>query len=449
MSKLFGTDGVRGVANAWLTPELSFYLGRAVGAHLLRRASRPRVLIGRDTRASGTMLQSALVAGCNSVGVDCEIAGVLPTPAIAYLTRAGGYDAGVVISASHNPVEDNGIKFFSADGIKLSDDDEEIVSETTLRLMKGDDALPRPTGGDVGGETLADGTLDRYVDFLASTVSVDLTGMKIVLDCGNGAAYLAAPQLFERLGAQVIALNTQPNGRNINVNCGSTAPHVIREAVIDHRADVGFSFDGDADRVMAADENGALLDGDHMIVALATYLHDRGQLTGQKVVVTPYSNGGLTKALKRHGIDVVIAPAGDKNVLEAMMREGLVLGGEQSGHIILLSHNTAGDGLLSALALLQAARSLGVSISSLGRLMETMPQLLVGVPVHKKDGWQENPAISQAIAQAAEQLGPYGRIFVRASGTENLIRILGEGEDEAAVRRAVEHVARVVEEQMG
>ncbi len=453
MGRLFGTDGVRGVANRELTPELAFQLGRAAGALLLRRRDgspgRPKVLVGRDTRASGPMLEAALVSGFNSAGVDCFSAGVVPTPGVAYLVRSRGFEAGAVISASHNPVVDNGIKFFASSGYKFSDEEENEIERLVDELRQGRDALPRPTGGEVGTSSPALSLAGEYAAYLKGRFGLDLSGMRIVLDCANGAASALAPELFRSLGAEVIALHTEPDGVNINVECGSTHPRVLQEAVVREKADAGFTFDGDADRVLAVDGEGGLLDGDHILVALAVEKARRGALPQGRIAVTAYSNMGLRVALASEGIGVVETPAGDRFVLEAMRREGLSLGGEQSGHVILLEHQTTGDGMLTALALLDAARRSGAPLSALRALMRPFPQVLENVRVQRKEAWKENARVLEAIARGEEALGERGRLFVRASGTEPLVRIMGEGENEEQVRRVVAAVAEVIRAELG
>lgn len=451
MSRLFGTDGVRGVANADLTPELSFALGRAAGAVLARRSGigRPRLLVGRDTRASGPMLEASLAAGANSAGVDCDMAGVLPTPGVAYLTRVKGYDAGVIISASHNPVEDNGIKFFSSGGFKLSDDEEEAIEQTVRAIMRGDDQLARPVGGDVGTQRDARGIVDEYVAFLASAFPLDLSGMHIAVDCANGAASKVAPEVLKRLGAKVSVLHADPNGVNINVGCGSTHPAVVGRAVRECGADLGFTYDGDADRIIAVDERGELVDGDHIMAILARDMMERGALRNGKIAATTYSNLGLKMALEAIGASVVETAAGDRHVLEAMRKLDLVLGGEQSGHIILLEFNTTGDGVLTGLALLDVVRRRGVPLSALASVMKRFPQILEGVRVADKQALQGNKAIWDEVRAAEAIIGSRGRIFVRPSGTEPLIRVMGEGEDEAAVRAAVDRVVQAIRRELG
>ena len=451
MARLFGTDGVRGVANADLTPELGFALGRAAGAILAQqsRKGRPRLLVARDTRASGPMLEAALAAGANSVGVDCDMAGVLPTPGVAYLTRTRSYDAGVIISASHNPVEDNGIKFFSSGGFKLSDEEEEAIERSVQAIRDGDDRLPRPVGGDVGTQRDARGLVDEYVSFLASAFPLDLSGLHIAVDCANGAASKVAPEVLARLGAKVSVLNAEPNGVNINVGCGSTHPGVICRAVKELGADLGFTYDGDADRILAVDETGELVDGDHILAILASDMMERGALKNSKIAATPYSNLGLKVALEAMGASVVETAAGDRHVLEAMRKLGLVLGGEQSGHIILLEKNTTGDGVLTGLALLDVLRRRGEPLSKLARIMKRFPQILESVRVADKGALAGNQAIWEEVRRAEAAIGDRGRIFVRPSGTEPVIRVMGEGEDEATVKDAVGRVVAVIRRELG
>lgn len=451
VKRLFGTDGVRGVANADLTPELSFALGRAAGAVLVQRTGkeRPRLLIGRDTRASGPMLEAALAAGANSAGVDCDLAGVLPTPGVAYLTRAKGYDGGVVISASHNPVEDNGIKFFSAGGFKLSDDEEAAIERAVHEILKGNDDLARPTGAGVGTQRQAGDAAEEYIAFLTGQFPLDLSGLRIAVDCGNGAASRIAPEVLRRLGAEVTVYHAEPNGVNINVGCGSTHPAVICQAVKETGADLGFTYDGDADRMLAVDERGQLVDGDHILAILASDMMERGVLRNRKIAATPYSNLGLRLALEAIGASVVETAAGDRHVLEAMRKLDLVLGGEQSGHIILLERNTTGDGLLTGLALLDVLKRRRVPLSTLAGVMKRYPQILEAVRVADKEAFRGNQAIQEEVRAAEAAIGGRGRIFVRPSGTEPVIRVMAEGEDEAAVRAAVQRVVDVIRRELG
>lgn len=458
MTKLFGTDGVRGVANQKLTPELAYALGRYGGYILLEGclAKRPRVLVGRDTRISGQMLEAALTAGLASVGADVLQVGVIPTPGVAYLTKAWQVDAGVMISASHNPVADNGIKFFSKEGFKLHDDVEDEI-ETLLNGKARDgklslwskDGLPRPTGKDVGTVKIRDDGIDAYVNFLKSTVGTDLSGLKIVVDCAHGAAYQVTPRVLRELGATVFSCCDQPNGLNINVACGSTHPESVAEVVKQYGADVGFAHDGDADRVIAIDDQGEIIDGDYIMVICGLHMLEEGRLAGNRIAVTVYSNLGVRAALKAAGGDVVVTANGDRYVLEAMQTQGLNLGGEQSGHIIFLDHNTTGDGVLSSLQLLSVMQKKGQPLSILAQQLKKYPQVLRNVPVAKKHGWEENESIQKAICIAEEHLGDNGRIFVRASGTEPLIRVMAEGPLGDVVEEAVAVVARAIEVELG
>ncbi|MGE5508213.1 MAG: phosphoglucosamine mutase [Chitinophagales bacterium] len=453
MGRLFGTDGVRGVANRELTPELAFRLGRAGAAVLARHAlgregERPRVLIGRDTRLSGTLLEAALTAGLTSVGADVVQAGILPTPGVAFLVRELKMDAGVMVSASHNPVPDNGIKFFSSDGFKLSDDLEDEI-EALLGEVGSEDGLPRPVGEGVGRAYPERRAEERYLDFLESTSPQRLDGLRIVLDCGFGAAYRVGPAVFARLGAEVFAMNAEADGARINVRCGSTHPEQLQAAVRERGAHFGLAFDGDADRVIAVDERGELVDGDHLLAIAGLDLLARDALPNRKIAATVYSNLGLVAAFRQRGGDVTITQAGDRYVLEALRREGLILGGEQSGHIIFLAHNVTGDGVLTGLQLAAILKRTGQPLSEAAQVMRTFPQVLHNVRVKEKERLAESGRVKDAVAAAEARLGAEGRIFVRASGTEPLIRILGEGPDEATVRRAVDLVAAAVVADLG
>ncbi|NMB13130.1 MAG: phosphoglucosamine mutase [Firmicutes bacterium] len=458
MTRLFGTDGVRGVANQALTPELAYALGR-YGAYVLLQKSaveRPRVLVGRDTRISGQMLEAALTAGINSVGADVLQVGVLPTPGVAYLTKAWGADCGVMISASHNPVADNGIKFFSRDGFKLLDDVEDEIEAVISDAAPGGrlclspkDGLPRPTGKDVGRVVVRTDAIECYTEFLKQTISSDLTGLKVVVDCGYGAAYQVTPRVLRDLGATVISLHDRPDGININMGCGSTHPQAVAAAVKEHKADVGLAHDGDADRLIAIDEQGKVIDGDYIMVICGLHLLGQGKLAQNRVAVTVYSNLGVRAALRAAGGDVVITANGDRYVLEAMQKQGLNLGGEQSGHIIFLDHNTTGDGVLTSLQLLAVLQEAAQPLSVLAKQLKKYPQLLRNVPVTNKHDWEKNESIRKAISTATERLGDSGRIFVRASGTEPLIRVMAEGPEVAVVEEAVNAVAQVIDSELG
>lgn len=445
MARLFGTDGVRGVANTQLTPELAFRLGRAATFLFGEEHERPTVLIGRDTRISGHMLEAALAAGICSAGGEAVLLGVVPTPAVAYLTRKLNAQAGVVISASHNPYPDNGIKFFAGTGYKLPDAVEDRLEELVLTH---EDNLPRPTGDKVGTITYRHDLIQAYVDYVASTVDTDFCGLKIVLDCANGAAYETAPMVLRRLGADIVVLNNMPNGTNINDHCGSTHIGGLQQAVTAHGAQLGIAHDGDADRCLAVDENGEVVDGDQIMVICALDLLQRGKLADNTLVATVMSNLGLHQAIKQAGGKVLVTPVGDRYVLEAMREKGLVLGGEQSGHIIFSEYNTTGDGILTAVQLIANIQKSGKKLSELGRLMTRFPQLLVNVRVKAKEGWQQNERIAAAIREGEAALGETGRILVRPSGTEPLIRVMAEGPVAAELERIVSAIADVIRREL-
>lgn len=444
MGSLFGTDGVRGIANKDLSAELAYRLGRATAYVLARKRQRPPVLVGRDTRISGDLLEAALVAGILSTGADVWRVGVVPTPAVAYLTRTLEAAAGVVISASHNPVADNGIKIFGPDGYKLPDAVEEEIEELVCGSMEH---VPYPIGEAVGRSFNREEAAERYLEHVLGTVKVRLEGLKIVVDCANGAASRTTPRVLRELGAEVIAINHEPNGVNINVNCGSLCPGGLQQAVLDYGAHLGLAHDGDADRLIAVDEKGQVVDGDRILLACALYLKSRGELAANTVVVTVMSNGGLHRALREAGIEVRETPVGDRYVLEEMLRCGAILGGEQSGHIIFLQHNTTGDGLITALQLLEVVVSTGTPLSVLAARMESLPQVTHSVRVADKERAMDDPRLVEAIAQVARELDGRGRILVRPSGTEPVIRIMVEGpvreELEAIVNRLEEVVIKV------
>lgn len=441
MGKLFGTDGVRGVANTELTAELAFQLGRA-GAYVLTKQGHPKkVVIGRDTRISGDMLEAALVAGICSVGVDVYKVGVLPTPAIAFLTRKLGAGAGVVISASHNPVSDNGIKFFGPSGYKLPD---ELESRIEKLVLEGGEELPKPTGGDLGRTYTIEDAQDQYVAYAKSTINTDLQGLKVVVDCANGAAYQVAPRVLSELGAEVIPICHRPDGVNINADCGSTHPEKLMEAVVEHGADLGLAHDGDADRVLAVDSNGKLVDGDHIMVICAKHLKARGKLRKNTVAVTVMSNLGLHKALEKSDIEVVETKVGDRYVLEKLLETGARFGGEQSGHIIFLEHNTTGDGIITALQLLSVIKETGRSLAELAGQMEQYPQILKNVRVTDKKMVMNSPILTEAIRRFERDLAGQGRILVRPSGTEPLVRIMVEGKDMEQLQSIVDKMAEIV-----
>ena len=455
MSQLFGTDGIRDIANGRLSPLLAFKSGRA-GAYVLTKESgrdRPKVVVGRDTRISGAMLQHALVAGICSAGVDVLDVGVMPTPAIAYLTRALSADAGVIISASHNPVEYNGIKFFSRDGFKLPDQVEEEIEQFLLcpdgsLNLSEDDGIPSPTGAGVGKDTFVPNAEDLYVDFVKSTVDIDLSGMRILVDCANGSASRTTPRALRELGADVIEINTNPDGLNINVGCGSTHPAAACRAVVEYKADLGFTHDGDADRVLAIDREGRLVDGDKIMAICGIHMMKTGKLAHNTVVATVYSNLGLSSAMKRHGGKVIMTKAGDRYVLEEMLKSGYTLGGEQSGHIIFLEHNTTGDGLIAALQLLSVLKSTGAALEELASQVETYPQVLKAVRVVNKDRYEGNSRILDSIAQQEARLGGDGRVFVRPSGTEPVIRVMVEGRDQSLIEDIAKQLCGVIADEL-
>lgn len=425
MGRLFGTDGVRGKANRDLTPGLAYRLGRAVAEILVEDAEEPSITIGKDTRISGDMLESALIAGICSRGVNVYRLGVLPTPAIAYLTRHLKADAGAVISASHNPYEDNGIKFFNRFGFKLSD---ELEDQIEALVTEKEDSLPFPEGKGIGHVIDFENAREIYADYLRKNFPRSLEGIRVVVDCANGAASEVSPEVLQALGAELTVINSHPNGYNINDGCGSTHLDQLKEEVIRQKADIGIAHDGDADRMLAIDETGAEVDGDKILVIAGTWLAARGELKENTVVVTVMSNMGLRKAFAEAGIDVLTTKVGDRYVLEEMLRAGACLGGEQSGHIIFSDYNTTGDGLMSALMLLQVMKETGKPLSVLASAMEVFPQVLVNVVVRDKGEAMANPEFLEAIRRAEEDLGDTGRILVRPSGTEPKIRIMVEGQ---------------------
>lgn len=444
MGELFGTDGVRGVANEHLTPKLAYEMGKA-GAFILARdcegKEKPKIVIGKDTRISGDMLEAALVAGICSVGVDVLKVGILPTPAIAYLTRDLGAAAGVVISASHNPVEDNGIKFFSATGHKLPD---EVENRIETIIKSGVETIPAPVGPDVGRVFDIADAEDRYVEYVKGAIPVNLKGLKIVIDCANGAAYHVSPRIFRELGAEVIPIFNHPDGININYHCGSTHPEELGKHVVLEKADLGLAHDGDADRVIAVDESGNIVDGDQMMLICAKYLKEKNMLPNDIVVVTVMSNLGLHLGLKEAGIKVLETKVGDRYVMEELLKSGAAFGGEQSGHIINLNHNTTGDGILTALQLVAVVKDRGKSLKELAGEMERFPQLLVNVRVGDKKKAMESSEVAEAIKEGEAKLEGKGRILVRPSGTEPLVRVMAEGPNQEALQNLVEDIAAVI-----
>jgi phosphoglucosamine mutase len=449
MARLFGTDGVRGEANIELTPELAYRLGRAATLYFGEgRDEPPTILIGRDTRISGPMFESALAAGICSAGGQAVVAGIIPTPAIAYLAKKLKANAGIVISASHNPFHDNGIKFFGGDGYKLPDAVEDEI-EMLVRRIEARDDLYRPNGSDVGTIEYRHDLIKSYMKFVLSTADGRLDGMKIVLDCANGAAYEVMPAVLRQLGADLTVIHAAPYGTNINDACGSTHLASLQKAVVEYKADIGIAHDGDADRCLCVDEKGQIIDGDHILVLCGLEMMRKGTLKKNTIVTTVMANIGFHQAVRKRGGRAEITKVGDRYVLENMLQNGYCLGGEQSGHIIFSDFATTGDGLITALQVLGAVQRSGKPASALTELMVSYPQLLVNVTVASKDGWEENPAIAAAIAAGNQELGEDGRILVRPSGTEPLIRVMAEGPDQQQLDRICHQIAAVVKAEQG
>ena len=432
MGRMFGTDGVRGIANTELTAELAYNLGRA-GAYVLTEGThKPRILVAKDTRISGDMLESALVAGILSVGAEAIILGVVPTPAVAHLTREYNADAGVMISASHNPVEYNGIKFFDGKGYKLSD----ALEDEIQRVIEcGFERVPSPVGEGVGRVHREESALNEYIEYAKSTIKTDFKGLKVALDCANGAAYKAAVKAFRALGARVYVINDNPDGNNINENCGSTHMEELMDYVVRKQCDIGFAFDGDADRCLAVDEKGNMINGDFLLTICAKALKESGKLKDDTLVVTVMSNLGLDIAANREGINLVKTKVGDRYVLEEMLKEDYIIGGEQSGHIIFLNHNTTGDGLVTALQVAAILKESGKTFSELAGVMKELPQVLVNatVPNDKKNIYLEDQEIVNAINEVEAKLNGVGRVLIRPSGTEPLVRVMLEGENQEEI----------------
>lgn len=444
MRKLFGTDGVRGIANLEpMTSETAMKLGRAAAYLFKRRSGRHQIVIGKDTRLSGYMLESALTAGICSMGVDVLLVGPTPTPAIAFLTRSLRADAGVMISASHNPYQDNGIKFFSNDGFKLPDEFEARMEEL---ILSNEIEHLRPTAEAVGKAYRIDDAEGRYIEFVKRSLpkEMDLQGLKVVVDCANGAAYKVSPKVLRELGATVQVVGDKPDGTNINAGCGAVHPEHLQEAVVAYAADVGIAHDGDADRAVFVSERGQVVDGDHAMAALALDLEARGQLKRQTLVGTVMSNFGLELAMTRAGISLVRTPVGDRYLLERMVADGYNFGGEQSGHLIFLDHNTTGDGLISGLQILALMKRTGRPLSELAKCMTAVPQVLLNVKVKDKPDLGSLPDLQRALLEGETLLNGTGRVLVRYSGTEPLLRIMVEGEQDAVIRLVAERLAGAV-----
>ena len=449
MARIFGTDGVRGVANKELTVELAMNLGKA-GAYVLtkEKAHKPTILVGGDTRISGEMLANALMAGICSVGADAVYVGVVPTPAIAYLTRHYGYDAGVVISASHNPSEYNGIKFFNGDGYKLSDLLEDEIEEV-MRMNSAE--LPMPVGGEVGHITYRYDAKDDYVRFACSLIDLDLSGLKIVVDTAEGASYYTAPKTLESLGAKPVVIHNHPDGVNINRTCGSTHMEELKKRVVEEGADLGIAFDGDADRMLAVDENGNMVDGDQIMAICGLYMRNQGRLKKDTVVATVMSNLVFFRMGEKEGINIVRTKVGDRYVLEYMLANGCNLGGEQSGHVIFLDENTTGDGLTSARHLLEVIVKSGKKLSELASVMRVLPQALVNARVSniKKEYYMDNKVVADAVAELEARFAGAGRVLIRPSGTEPLVRVMIEGDDQKFIEEEAKKLAEIIEKNIG
>lgn len=448
MRKYFGTDGVRGIANTELTCELAYKLGRAGGYVLANGKEEVTVIVGKDTRVSGDMLESALISGLMSVGCNVISVGVVPTPAVAYLTRKYEADCGVVISASHNPVEFNGIKFFNKDGFKLADEVELEIEKyiDDISLIKS-----YPTGSKVGRKIFKHNSAKDYVDYVVSNVDHDFKGMKVVLDCANGAAYKVAPMAFRELGAEVVEINSTPDGNNINDKCGSTHPEELRKKVVEVGADFGMAYDGDADRLIAVDEKGEIIDGDRIMIMSAVNMKKKGMLKKDTLVVTVMSNIGLVIAAKEHGINLATTKVGDRYVLEEMVKEGYSLGGEQSGHLIFLDLNTTGDGTMSSLKLASILKEEGKTLSELAKVMVQYPQVLINVKVKNeyKNMYMEIEEIANEIKRIEDLMNGQGRVLIRPSGTEPLVRVMIEGKNQDEIEKLARELADLIDSKIG
>ena len=449
MGRLFGTDGVRGVANTELTPELAYSIGRA-GAYVLTKHAngRAKILVGRDTRISGPLLECALVAGMCSVGADVVISGVIPTPAIAYLVRTEGFDAGVMISASHNPFEHNGIKYFSGTGYKLSD---EIEEEIEAIILDNAVEIENPTHEKVGNVTYDYSLCDKYIEFAKSTIDVDFSGMKIAIDCANGASSMTAEKTLKGLGAEVTVINNTPDGININNNCGSTHIEGLMELVKNGDFVGGLAFDGDADRVLAVDSNGELVDGDKIMAICGLDMKERGTLAKNAIVATVMSNLGLFVMGEKNGVNIPKTKVGDRYVLEEMLKEGYSIGGEQSGHVIFLEHNTTGDGLVTGLQLLSVVKRTGKTMAELATVMDTFPQVLINAKIknENKEKYKEDAEIMAVISAMEEEFASTGRVLIRPSGTEPLVRVMIEGKDVDVITEKARMLADLLEKKLG
>jgi phosphoglucosamine mutase len=450
LRKYFGTDGIRGEANKELTVDIALRLGYALGYYLRKKNpnKKLKVIMGSDTRVSGYMLRSALFAGMTSMGVDIDFVGVIPTPGVSYLTRKLSADAGIMISASHNPAKDNGIKIFAGTGYKLPDEVELELEELMDKFEEiSKECMP---GDKVGKFKYADNEYYQYRDYLISTVKGDFSGMKIILDTANGSAYRIARQVFLALRAEIVVINDAPNGTNINVKCGSTNPEILTKVVTGYEADLGLAYDGDADRLMAVDKNGTVIDGDKIISILAKNMKSRGELNNNRVVTTVMSNMGFEDYLDKNGIGLIRANVGDRYVLEKMKANGLNIGGEQSGHIILLDYNPTGDGVLTSIKLVEALRDSGKRLDEHVADIHDWPQILINIRVSndKKNLWNQNKKITDIIKVKEKEMSGLGRVLVRTSGTEPIVRVMVEGKDQNMVNSVSKEISQIVKEEL-
>lgn len=446
MTRLFGTDGVRGIANQKLTPKLCYDIGRAA-AFVLTKNKKGKVLVGRDTRLSGDLVESALIAGFMSIGLDVDVAGIIPTPGVAYLTRTGDYLCGVSISASHNPFEYNGIKFFSSEGLKLDDSVEDEIEEKVLSTTK---IYKDVTGENIGIVSRSSDFTQKYVDYLKGLTNERFDGFEVAVDAGNGAQSFIAEEVLKSYGANVKIINNEPNGKNINDKCGSTNPKLIEELVKKEKSHIGMSFDGDADRIIAVDEKGNVVDGDHILAIAATYLKENNKLNNNAAVGTIMSNMGLKKYLEKIDVDFIETKVGDRYILEKMLKDDYVIGAEQSGHVIFLQYNTTGDGLATGIHLLEIMKKTGKKLSELNGLMRDYPQVLKNAKVRDelKNKFDEFPEITKAIREVEETYHGSGRVVIRPSGTEALVRVMIEGEDKDKLSQDADKLVKIIEDKL-
>lgn len=446
MTRLFGTDGVRGIANQKLTPKLCYDIGRAA-AFVLTKNKKGKVLVGRDTRLSGDLVESALIAGFMSIGLDVDVAGVIPTPGVAYLTRTGDYLCGVSISASHNPFEYNGIKFFSSEGLKLDDSLEDDIEEKVLSTTK---IYKDVTGDQVGRVNRSHEFTEKYISYLKGLTDERFDGFEVAVDAGNGAQSFIAEEVLKSYGARVKIINNEPNGKNINDKCGSTNPKLIEELVKKEKSHIGMSFDGDADRIIAVDEKGKIVDGDHILAIAATYLKENNKLNNNAAVGTIMSNMGLKKYLESIDVDFIETKVGDRYILERMLKDDYIIGAEQSGHVIFLDYNTTGDGLATGIHLLEIMKKTGKKLSELNGLMKDYPQVLKNARVRDelKNRYEKFPDIIKAIKEVEEAYHGSGRVVIRPSGTEALVRVMIEGEDTYKLSQDADKLVKIIEEKL-